>query len=88
MPSPAESTVATHHVVVERLATGFALRHFEPELEAEYRDFSYCSYRQTRRVAIGLLLLSFLAFFASDLLLLYSVGANPTTLPVMLVRCA
>mgnify|MGYP006186742785 CR=1 FL=1 len=90
MPSQAESAVANHHVAaVDRLATGFALRLFEPELEAEYRDFSYRSYRQTRRVAICLLLASFLAFFAFDLLLLYSVGANPITLPVMLVRlCA
>ncbi|MCR4511012.1 GGDEF domain-containing protein [Pseudomonas sp. 32.2.56] len=90
MPSQAESAVANQHIVaVERLPVGFALRRFAPELEVEYRDFAYRSYQQTRRVAICLLLISFLAFFTFDLLLLYSVGANPITLPVMLVRlCA
>ena len=90
MPPHTESTAANHHTAgVQPLPVGFALRRFVPELEAEYRDFSYRSYQQTRRVAICLLLISFLAFFTFDLLLLYSVGANPITLPVMLVRlCA
>lgn len=90
MPPHTESPAANHHIAeVQPLPIGFALRRFVPELEAEYRDFSYRSYQQTRRVAICLLLMSFLAFFTFDLLLLYSVGANPITLPVMLVRlCA
>lgn len=90
MPSQAKSAVANQYTTaVEPLPAGFALRRFVPELEAEYRDFSYRSYQQTRRAAICLLLVSFFAFFAFDLLLFFSAGANPITLPVMLVRlCA
>lgn len=71
------------------LSRSLALRYFEPALEAEYREFSYRSYQQTRRVAVSLLIISFFAFFAFDLMLLANAGNNPVTLPVMLLRlCA
>mgnify|MGYP003461508487 FL=1 len=68
------------------LKWGFALRRFSPELEAEYRRFTYQSYQQTRRVAILLLIISIVAFMGFDLLLSQHIGSNPITLTAMLLR--
>ncbi len=86
---PQSSTVIELMDDHQPLRNSFALRHFVPELEAEYREFSYRSYQQARRVAVSLLIASIFAFFAFDLMLLYSTGDNPATLPAMLARlCA
>lgn len=68
------------------LKWGFALRHFTPELEAEYRRFTYQSYQQTRRAAIVLLIISIVAFMGFDLFLGQHIGNNAVTLPAMLLR--
>lgn len=68
------------------LKWGFALRHFSPELEAEYRRFTYQSYQQTRSAAIVLLIISIVAFIGFDLLLSQHIGNNPVTLTAILLR--
>lgn len=73
-------------LVCEPRKLGFALRHFAPELEAEYRRFAYQSYEQTRYMAIMLLILSVLGFLGFDVVLNYQTNNIQITLPAILLR--
>ncbi|MDB6141915.1 MAG: hypothetical protein JWP80_959 [Pseudomonas sp.] len=87
MPSqPAPPHDDERRLDIEPRKPGFALRHFTPELEGEYRQFAYRCYQQTRSVAIILLILSLLAFLGFDLIVNHEMRNNPVFLPAIVLR--
>jgi diguanylate cyclase (GGDEF)-like protein len=85
-PNSSLPSADEHVQSAEPFRASFALRRFPAALEAEYHQFNYQTFEQTRRAAIILLICSFFVFLALDLFLGEVGSWTQISLPVMLLR--